>query len=71
MLVLLVRGVWILFAIRVLGWRSTISNRTFLTYLSLGAFIYSQHMTASAQNFAQQLQKALIYSRAQFESTLK
>jgi hypothetical protein len=39
MLVLLVRGVWILFVIRVLGWSSTISNRTFLTYLSLGAFI--------------------------------
>ena len=39
MLVLLVRGVWILFAIRVLGWRSTIGTRTFFTYLSLGALI--------------------------------
>jgi hypothetical protein len=32
---------------------------------------YSQHMTGSAQNLAQQVQKALIYSRAQFQSTLK
>lgn len=39
MIVLLIRGVWILFVIRLLGWRSTISNRTVLTYLSLGALI--------------------------------
>ena len=32
---------------------------------------YTQHMTAAAQNFAQQLQQALIYSRAQFESMLQ
>jgi hypothetical protein len=32
---------------------------------------FSQHMTGSAQNFAQQVQKALVYSRAQFQSTLK
>lgn len=32
---------------------------------------FSQHMTGAAQNFAQQVQKALIYSRAQFQSTLQ
>jgi len=32
---------------------------------------YSQHMTSAAQNFAQQLQQTLVYSRAQFESALK
>jgi len=36
---LLFHALWVCAVIRILGWRSTISNRTFLTYLALGAFI--------------------------------
>ena len=39
MLVLLMRGIWVFLAIRLLSWRSTIANRTFVTYMSLGALI--------------------------------
>jgi hypothetical protein len=36
---LLFHALWVCAVIRILGWRSTISNRTLLTYLALGAFI--------------------------------
>ena len=36
---LLVRGVWVLLAIRLISWRSTVGNRSVLTYLSLGALL--------------------------------
>jgi hypothetical protein len=36
---LIVRGVWVFLVVRLIGWRSTIGNRSFLTYLSLGALL--------------------------------
>ncbi len=39
LLELLVRGVWVLLAIRLIGWRSTVGNRSVITYLSLGALL--------------------------------
>ena len=39
LIALLFHALWVCAAIRILCWRSTISNRTMLTYLALGAFI--------------------------------
>ena len=39
MIALLLHALWVCAVIRILAWRSTISNRTVLTYLALGAFI--------------------------------
>jgi hypothetical protein len=39
LIALLFHALWVCAAIRILGWRSTISNRTMVTYLALGAFI--------------------------------
>ena len=39
MITLLLNGAWVWLAIRLLGWRSTVSNRTLLKFFVLGAVI--------------------------------